>query len=840
VIYEFGGCTLDADRILLTSGDDSIPLEPQVYDLLLYLLENRGTVVTKEQLLDNVWGDRFVSESALTTRIKSVRRAVGDSGSKQAVIRTVHGKGYEFVAEVQITDQATAARPDGVAVGGSLPQPLTDLIGREETLRQLRSELQSSRLITLIGPGGVGKTSLAYQVCREVASGFPDGVWPVELVALVDVKATVEAVATALDVHAMQGRTVAEAVIDVMQDRSALILLDNCEHVTGPISDLVGELLRSAPGVSILATSREPLGLPAEQIWPVYPLAVGVTEADEIVRADAISRTPAIELFVDRAMSADPEFRLTDDNAPAVAEICRRLDGIPLAIELAAARVRALDVTEIADRLDERFRLLKGVRRGADPRHQALEDTVAWSFELLDPEEQHLFRRLSVFSGPFDLAAAEAVCDFDGQIDVLDGLTRLADRSMVAVRRTTVPLTYEVLESLKAFGTTRLDDAEKVGLFTAHAEHFCSVAEAVGRGLVTGAEADWNGVAGTAFADLRAAVGFAVETDTPALALPMVSSIREYCMRSMRYEVIAWADTALGMQGSEESPAFPVVLAVAAYGAWVRGDFETALTKAESVLERAGTDDHAAIGLAARTKANVKFLLGNIDEGFEACALLLTAASASGDPSQVAHANYMTSCAHSSMGQVDSAHQHAGVAHEAAATTQSPTDAAGAWFASGLAFPDDDPAALDAFTECDRLAASVGNRWMSAFARTELNSLLLRSGQTEAACEGMADVIDTWFRSGDWSQQWLALSKSIPALVSLGSLEQAAELIGAVQAHASVAPPPANESIRQLTNSLIGEIEQALGTDRYRQRTREGAALPIERVVHRTRAALTP
>ena len=841
MIFEFDDCALDANRVVLSRSGEQIPLEPQVYDLLLYLLENRGTVLTKEQLLDNVWGDRFVSESALTTRIKSARRAVGDSGSRQAVIRTVHGKGYEFVAKVVEIERApvtTEQSAPGVTPRSRVPQALASIVGREETLRQLRAELESSRLVTLIGPGGVGKTTLGLEVCRELEANFPDGVWPIELVAVVDPDATIDAVATALDIHAMQGRTMSEAVVDVFQPRRALLFFDNCEHVGGQVSAIVDDLLRNAPGVSILATSREPLGIPTEQVWPVDPLAVRLLEVDEEPVAEVFGQVPAIRLFVERAMSADPEFLLTDENALAVAEICSRLDGIPLAIELAAARVRALDVEEIASRLDERFRLLKGVRRGADPRHQALEDAVRWSFDLLDSEEQQLFRRLSVFAGPFDLAAAEAVCDFDSTIDVLDCLTRLADRSMVAIRRGASATSYELLETLREFGSGRLDDAESVGLFDSHARYFATVAEEVAVGLTTAAERTSSQRAADSFADLRAAVRFAAQIDDADLALRLVSSIREYGMRSMRYEVMAWAESALRLSDSAESAHFGVVQALRAYGSWVRGDFARSLEEVQQALVNSATDDYAARGLAARTRANVEFILGDNAAGLQACIELVAVAEDSASASQRAHAHYMTSCAYSSLGDRDVALAHAGAAHEAAATTQSGTDAAGAHFADGLAVAGDDAAALAAFAECDQIARDVGNRWMSAFARTELSSILLRSGRIEEACAGMAQVLDVWFRSGDWSQQWLALSKSIPALVARDDMEVAAELVGAVEAHASIAPPPSTEAVREDTAALLGEIESHHGSARFEQLCREGAAIPVEQVVHRTRAAL--
>ena len=411
MIYAFGNCELDIERVVFRRDGEVQHIEPQVFGVLTVLVRERGRVVTKEELLDQVWGDRFVSESALTTRIKSARQAAGDDGSRQAVIRTVHGRGYEFVAEVdeveepgdRIPGAPTDASP---AARSALPGQLHSLIGREDLLKELRGELDSTRLITLVGPAGVGKTALAYELTRSVEGRFPDGVFAVEFVRVVDPDATVEALATAIGVHVRQDGSLEDAVVDTLRDREVLLLLDNCEHLVEQVGAVVDRIVRSAPLVQVIATSRESLAVPGEQVWPVDPLTVATGGEQPL---DVVLDTPAVALFVERAKAADPRFELAESNVDAVVEICRRLDGVPLAIELAAARTLAIDVNDIAARLNERFRLLKGVRRGTDPRHQTLQDAVRWSYDLLDDDEQVLFAEISVFSVRFDLDAAEAV-----------------------------------------------------------------------------------------------------------------------------------------------------------------------------------------------------------------------------------------------------------------------------------------------------------------------------------------------------------------------------------------------------------------------------------------------
>jgi hypothetical protein len=345
-------------------------------------VQRRGEVVRKEELLDQVWGDRFVSESALTTQIKSARQVVGDDGSLQSIIRTVHGKGYEFVADVVVVDGPDPGAGHVLIAPesrSSLPAAVQHLIGRGHLLEVLAEEMTTHRLLTLVGTGGVGKTSVGYELARRVAGNYVDGVHLVELVTVVDEGATFEAFATALDVNTRQRASIEDAIVDMLRPRNSLLVLDNCEHLVESVAGLVNRILRAAPAVSVLATSREPLAVTGEHVWTVEPLSID--GGPNVSRFD-LAGVPAVALFVERARAADPGFELNATNASAVIEICRRLDGIPLAIELAAARARAIDVTEIARRLDERFRLLRGVRRGTDPRHRTLHDAISWSYDL--------------------------------------------------------------------------------------------------------------------------------------------------------------------------------------------------------------------------------------------------------------------------------------------------------------------------------------------------------------------------------------------------------------------------------------------------------------------------
>ena len=325
-VIRFTDCELNLERIVLRRGGEEIRIEPQVFDVLAYLVEHRGALVRKEELLDAVWGDRFVSESALTTRIKAVRQAVGDDGSQQSIIRTVHGKGYEFVAVVEEDgdDRAVAALPPS-ATGTSVVVRLQPLIGRETLLDRLGGMIGDHRLVTLVGPGGVGKTSLAMELARTVGSRFENGVHVVELVSVVDKDATTAALATAIDVNLRKSNSIDDAIVDLLRPRHSLLVLDNCEHLIEPVAELVARILREAPTVSIVATSREPLAVAGERLWTVDPLPTGPDDPlGSHLAVEDVAEIPAVALFVARAKAADPSFELDTATAPLVAEICRR------------------------------------------------------------------------------------------------------------------------------------------------------------------------------------------------------------------------------------------------------------------------------------------------------------------------------------------------------------------------------------------------------------------------------------------------------------------------------------------------------------------------------------
>lgn len=378
------------------------------------------------------------------------------------------------------------------ARSGRFPRPISRLIGREAQLETLHVLLRDQRLITLIGPGGSGKTRLALAVSEQSVDVFPGGVWFVEFAPLSTASLLPSTVAETVGLSETRTEDWTNALAAHLGPRRALLIFDNCEHVAAGAASLADALLSASPELRILATSRERLGLAGEQLFPVPPLALPEPvpwrePADGLRALNSLRDSEAGRLFVDRATTVSPDFELTAEIGPTVAEICRRLDGLPLAIELAAARVRSLSVRQIADRLDDRFRLLTGGSRTAHPRQQTLQATLDWSYDLLDETERRVLQRCSTFAGGWTLDAAERVCS-DARVraeDVLDTLTQLVDRSLVVVSKRDDQVRYGMLETIRAYAWARLAASPDVDeTCRRHLAHFVEWAETNERDLV--------------------------------------------------------------------------------------------------------------------------------------------------------------------------------------------------------------------------------------------------------------------------------------------------------------------------------------------------------------------
>jgi predicted ATPase/class 3 adenylate cyclase/DNA-binding CsgD family transcriptional regulator len=434
-------------------------------------------------------------------------------------------------------------------VSQRLPVQLTSFVGRDAELATLRELLADNRLVTLTGAGGVGKTRLAVEIAAQLTKEFADGVWYVDLAPVTDPEVVPIAVARALQLPDQPGRSTIDTLTRFVADRRMLVVLDNCEHLLDPSATLAMALLGAAPGLTLLATSREPIAVAGEMAWRVPSLPL----ADE-----------AVALFTDRARHARPDFAVNNDNAATVTEICRRLDGLPLAIELAAARVRALSLTEIVDTLHDRFRLLTGGARTAVRRQQTLRASVDWSHALLTASERVLFRRLAVFLGGFDLEAAQAVAG-GGDVEryqVLDQLTLLVDKSLVVADDSRGRTRYRLLETVRQYALEKLGESgEADAVRSRHRDHYTSMAAAVDAPAGSDYEQHVER-AEIEFDNLRAAFAWSCENSDTAMALSLASALQPlWIARGRVLEGSAWFDAALTDEVAPDTELSATVLA---------------------------------------------------------------------------------------------------------------------------------------------------------------------------------------------------------------------------------------------------------------------------------------
>jgi non-specific serine/threonine protein kinase len=466
-----------------------------------------------------------------------------------------------------------------------LPLQVNRFIGREREMAAVRELLLTSRLLTLTGAGGSGKTRLALQIATDLLEEFAHRVWWVELAALSDPQLVPQTVASCVGVPERAGRTVTETLSDALGPKRALLVLDNCEHLLTAAAELIGALLQTCPQVHILVTSREALTITGETTWLVLPLRVPDTY--QLPPIEGLLTFEAVRLFVERARSVLPSFTLTPENASAVVQVCRRLDGIPLALELAAARIRALSVEQIVARLDDVYRLLTGGSRLALPRQQTLRAAMDWSYDLLSPQEQACFRRLAVFAGSFSLEAAEAICAAEPEkpYDVLDVLSSLIDKSLVLVERCSSEARYRLLETIRQYGQDKLQErAEAVQARRTHRDWYARLAEQAESRMLEAQQEQVFDRLEAEHENLRGALGWSLEQQEAETAAQMGSAIwRFWLLRGHMSEGRNVLERALA-GFSEQNTVRAKALNVAAIMASLQDDYATARRLAQESL----------------------------------------------------------------------------------------------------------------------------------------------------------------------------------------------------------------------------------------------------------------
>ncbi|HEX3497904.1 MAG TPA: winged helix-turn-helix domain-containing protein, partial [Stellaceae bacterium] len=587
-------------REFLADGQP-IHLGGRAFEVLMALIEARGTVLGKDALMARVWPNRVVEEKNLHTQISALRSAFG---AERELIRTIPGRGYQFTGEIRVLadehagSDAATTEPGSPLPPTNLPAPVSELIGRDAVLEEILGLTAAHRLVTLTGAGGIGKTSLGLAVARHLLPKFADGVWVIELAPLSDPDLVPATVATALGLDPADNVASPDRVANALASKQLLLLLDNCEHLVSAGASMAEALLRANPTARVLATSREPLRAEGECLYPVPPLAVPTESCRD---AEDPLRYSAVRLFIARARAAEPHFSADGHATAAIAAICRHLDGIPLAIELAAARVAALGIEELAARLDERFRLLTGGRRTASPRHQTLRATLDWSYQLLPEPERVVLRRLAIFAGGFTLQAASTIAAIDeiAGPDIVDCATNLVAKSLVAADLGGATGRYRLLETTRAYALEKLvQSGEFEQVARRHAEYYRDLFERAEAELQTRPASEWLAAYSRWIDNLRAALDWAFSPagDVPVGVALTIAAVPLWIQLSLVQECRVRVERALaslvlpeaGRSASQEMKLYAALGASLLYSKGPMPETEAVWAKALEMAESLG------------------------------------------------------------------------------------------------------------------------------------------------------------------------------------------------------------------------------------------------------------
>ncbi len=695
---------------------------------------------------------------------------------------------------------------------GNLRPATTSLIGRELEVDEIHAAVKSHRLVTLTGVGGVGKTRLAMEVAARLADDFPDGVWVFELAAVSDPAAVPDAVAAVLGITQQPGKTVTESVAGALEGRVRLLVLDNCEHVLDAAADLIEAILARSATVRILATSREGLAVPDEQVRPLRSLdaAAGIDSA-------------AVTLFVERAQGIAPGFSMVDgDEAAAVAEICQRLDGIPLAIELAASRMASMTASEMRDRLDHRFRLLVGSRRGLE-RHHTLRHAVAWSYDLLDGTEKTVLERCSVFAGGFDLQSACAVAGSDDRDEyaILEALDALVRKSLLLADRSAGRTRYSMLETIRQFAEEQLvARGEASETRAAHSRYFA------------GREADimalWDSPrqreAYTWFsaelANLRTAFRWARDhgdLDAGAAIAAYAGLLGPFLEN---YEPLTWAEELIDPLRGIDHPRLAAVC-VGASLSCLAGRFEEAVRYSEIGQTVIAAASDKASNFGEPFLGSAYLFVGQPERYVELCRAQL---KRTGDANTFARANLVLALAVS--GSTDEAMVIANGLIDAADEIGNPWVVAYILYVCGYAFRDTDPhRALEVWRRGMPVVQDSGNRFMETQLAYWLSGLEAEQGDRVAALESLNVAIRNQHESGGIGMLHNALATLAVVLDPLGRYEPAATIAG----FATVNPMAA--AILPELGTAVAHLREVLGDRAYESLAREGETLTTAEIV---------
>ena len=844
---QFAGYRLDlGGHSLLDPTGKEVPLTHGEFSLLRVLVQKPGRVFSREQLLQILAGrEAEAYDRSIDMQIVRLRRKIEADPRHPSLIVTVPNAGYKFAAKVQqaevlapVPQQAAATPPVAApahrerryvtalsratglrqdfpplhtldAAAGNLPSQSTSFLGREQDIADIGAMLRCARLVTLTGVGGVGKTRLALQVAVAVSPYYQGGVWQVQLASVLDPSATGHAVAAVFGATQQQGQTIEQSVVELLGGRQLLLVLDNCEHLIDEVAALARTIIDQCPRVTLLATSREALTIEGEQIYPVAPLGF----------RDGI-HSPAAKLFVERARAVAPDFAMSG-HGDDVTEICRRLDGIPLALELAAARIRAMSPAQIRARLDDRFRLLTGGPRHGLERHQTLRHAVQWSFDLLTRAERAVLSRCAVFAGGFSLEAAEHVCAGveaceSDILDLLDGLVR---KSLVSVDRSGDVVRYSLLETIRQFGEEQLTAMhESEAARSRHAQYFAADSRVNFELWRSPRQIEAYRWLDREMGNLRAAFRWAVDRGDIETAGNLASNLGDIGLFQLRDEVKLWAAEIVDAARSVRHRRLPMILTWVASAEWTtERRLDTAISYAQEALDLSEKPEFDSFIWAHADQAFIAALQGN----FDLCAERAHAGAdhpvdGQQDRLLTALRGYFLALA----GRHDVAMRMVDADVAAAEATGIPYSMAVAYYSKGRAFANaDPPTAIAAYEHAISIARESDNRFWEQLVVADMAALQARAGNPTTALTTFRRMLDVWQGSPDA----IGLSHGIGGLIIL--FERLGRAVDAVTLHAALMHfLPSLRMLEELPNT-IERARIALGEVAFNKALRRGTAM---------------
>jgi predicted ATPase/class 3 adenylate cyclase len=711
---------------------------------------------------------------------------------------------------------------------GNLPLQTTAFVGREEQLAHVCAVLGEARVVTLTGVGGVGKTRLALQVAAEATPHFRHGAWLCELAPVGSPDAIPGTLASALGVQPRLEQTIEESLVDYLRSKQALIVLDNCEHLLEPAARLVDRVVHECAQVTVLATSREGLGFPGERNIAVRSLALPAPDAP----TESIGQTEAVRLFVDRSADARDGFALTPDNSAAVVQVCRRLDGIPLAIELAAARVQSMKPQEIAARLDDQFRLLRGGRHTSVERHQTLRRAIDWSHDLLSDDERSVLRRLSVFAGGCTLGAAEAVTagNHIDPLDVLDHLSTLVRRSLLIADDDGAETRYRLLETIRQYAHEQLEGTGEADTIQArHTEYYTTLAEDGGPHLRAAEQLAWIDRLAPELDNLRAGLDWAIDHDRIDLAARLILPL---CVNgiSIGSTALDWAETLARNPAVDEHPLGPSLLAQAAWRTAMRVDYDAAEkldTRSRTAEQALGVAPHPA---DYQAHAFIASAVGRVEEAAGYAQVWIDLARARGDRYELSQGLAMLGALTNTAGDNQRAIALLQEAEAEARRVANPSNVSWTLTTYGMFLSVNDPeAAVPILREAIETGTTVGNQQAVGLALTVLGWVEHRLGNHRAALainlQANEQLLASGFSGGPLiphlqilAEEFLAFDEPEVAAICQGAADQrmATGVVGPAQ---------------QIRDETLARITAALGQSRLDQLLARAATMTDDEIV---------